>query len=73
MNTSTVSTMSATATNNAASTTGAGGVVYTGFAGAAATTTAGSKSDAHIATQLSETYGLALTLAGFFGGITFVL
>lgn len=73
--TSTTSTMSATPTNNAAATTGSSGVVYTGFAGASATTTAASnKSNAsNLAIRLGQTYGVAVTLAGFFVGFAWVL
>ncbi|KIW20120.1 hypothetical protein PV08_00695 [Exophiala spinifera] len=80
VNTSTISTMSATSTTNgaAASTASDGGVVYTGFGGAsAAATTAGGDSGSSAATRvivnMGQLYGLGVLVAGIFAGFALML
>ncbi|KAI1627573.1 hypothetical protein EDD37DRAFT_622658 [Exophiala viscosa] len=81
VNTSTITTMSATSTSNgaAASTASGGGVVYSGFGGSAATTTAagessGSRSSAtRIIVNMGQVYGLGVLVASIFAGFTLML
>ena len=73
--TSMTDTMSATTTGNIAASTTPGGVVYTGYVGAAATATASGKtSNANsLAIRLGQAYGVAVVLAGFFVGFACML
>lgn len=79
VNTSTISTMIATATDGSASATGSD-VVYTGFGGSgAAETTAASSSStpesaaARLVLNAGEMYGLGVVAAGIFTGFAFFL
>lgn len=72
VNTSTVSTMSATAT--ATTSSAAGDVIYTGFAGSTPTTVSGAgTSAARVAVELGRGYGLAVVAAGVFAGFAVLL
>jgi len=83
VNTSTISTMSATATSGgSAAGTASGGAVFTGFGGGSAATTAagsssgsGSKKSAASAMLLNigQVYGLGLVAASFLAGFTMML
>jgi poly-gamma-glutamate capsule biosynthesis protein CapA/YwtB (metallophosphatase superfamily) len=80
VNTSTITTMSATSTKaGAAASTASDGVIYTGFGGgAAATTTAaaggsGSSAAAKLAVNVGQIYGLGLLSACIFAGFSFML
>lgn len=76
VNSSTSTTMSATATSDAAASSG-GSMVYTGFGGAAATSTAGSSGGTSGASSLAlsfgNVYGLTVVATGFFAGFAFML
>lgn len=85
VNTSTITTMSATSTVGAAASTASdGSVVYTGFGGgSAATTTAASGSDngsgsgssaaSRLVINVGEIYGLAIVATGIFFGFSVML
>jgi hypothetical protein len=83
VNSSTISTMSATATDGSASSTGSDGAVYTGFgdgsseSGSSSSTPSGSSGSDSAATRMvlnvGEMYGLAMIAAGVFTGFTFFL
>jgi len=82
VNTSTLSTMTATSTGGSSSggasaTTTGGSTAYTGFGGAS-TATASSAADSKTSTRalalsFGQTYGLVFTLAGVCAGFTFLL
>lgn len=78
VNTSTITTMPATATTNgAAASTASDGVIYTGFGGAAAaaTTAAGGSGSAasRIIVNVGQVYGLGLLATGIFAAFSFLL
>jgi len=64
------------ATGTGAVSTGAGGTVYSGFGGAAATATAGGsggKSGATAVLNIGQAYGIFVVAAGAFAGFAFLL
>lgn len=82
VNTSTISTMSATTTGGAAASTASDGVIYTGFGtGSSASATTGSGSSgssessaaARLIVNFGQLYGLAVVAAGIFAAFTIVL
>lgn len=82
VNTSTITTMSATTTGGAAASTASDGVIYTGFgteSGASATAGSGgsgsssSSAAARLVVNFGQIYGLAVVGAGIFAGFTLML
>jgi len=66
----------ASTTLPAGATTGAGGVVYTGLGGSAATTaasTSNKKSGSQAALDVGRNYGLAVLFGGLFAGFALVM
>lgn len=76
MNTTSIATMSATATDGGAVSTGTGGTVYSGFAGSTATATAGStgkNAATRVALNFGQIYGLGVIAVSVFASFTFIL
>ncbi|KEF60054.1 uncharacterized protein A1O9_04904 [Exophiala aquamarina CBS 119918] len=81
VNTSTITTMSATTTGGAAASTASDGVIYTGFgteSGASATAGSGSSGSsnsaaARLVVNFGQIYGLAVVATGTFAGFTLML
>ncbi|KAL2357344.1 hypothetical protein BJ546DRAFT_1024553 [Cryomyces antarcticus] len=82
VNTSTISmTMASTTSGQAGASTGASGVVYTGFGGSAATSTAASSNSGgktsgaaeRLALKVGQSWGLGLVIASITGGFALML